>query len=201
MYSILKPFIFSLDPETAHDLAINSLKFNVLPKNIFQVEGEESLEIDLFNEKLPNPIGLAAGFDKSAEVYNSLFKLGFGFVEIIRIFQNYIASIGPVNLNLLIFTPVVLSIFFCHFLVLHPPSFYNTPLPRTQHNIVTSNGLLISRLINSRFHLYFNCFDLAVAVFAIEETFAEILRRICSDEFFDASVFDDLKFDVLVIHD
>ena len=41
MYSILKPFIFSLDPETAHDLAINSLKFNVLPKNIFQVEDEE----------------------------------------------------------------------------------------------------------------------------------------------------------------
>ena len=43
---------------------------------------EEILETDLFNEKLPNPIGLAAGFDKSAEVYNSLFKLGYGFVEI-----------------------------------------------------------------------------------------------------------------------
>tara|TARA_B100000674_G_C37858820_1_gene923753 strand:- start:270 stop:1316 length:1047 start_codon:yes stop_codon:yes gene_type:complete len=82
MYSIFKPFIFSLDPETAHDLAINSLKFNVLPKNIFQVENEELLETNLFNEKLPNPIGLAAGFDKSAEVYNSLFKLGYGFVEV-----------------------------------------------------------------------------------------------------------------------
>ena len=82
MFSILKPFIFSLDPETAHDLAINSLKFNVLPKNIFQVENEDLLETDLFNEKLPNPIGLAAGFDKSAEVYNSLFKLGYGFVEV-----------------------------------------------------------------------------------------------------------------------
>ena len=44
MYSIFKPFIFSLDPETAHDLAINSLKFNVLPKNIFQVDNEELLE-------------------------------------------------------------------------------------------------------------------------------------------------------------
>jgi len=82
MFSILKPFIFSLDPETAHDLAINSLKFNVLPKNIFQVKNEDLLETDLFNEKLPNPIGLAAGFDKSAEVYNSLFKLGYGFVEV-----------------------------------------------------------------------------------------------------------------------
>ena len=82
MFSIFRPFIFSLDPETAHEIAINSLKFNVLPKNIFQVENEELLETNLFNEKLPNPIGLAAGFDKSAEVYNSLFKLGYGFVEI-----------------------------------------------------------------------------------------------------------------------
>ena len=82
MYSIFKPFIFSLDPETAHDLAINSLKFNVLPKNIFQVSNEELLETSLFNVRLPNPIGLAAGFDKSAEVYNSLFKLGYGFVEV-----------------------------------------------------------------------------------------------------------------------
>ena len=40
------------------------------------------METNLLNEKLPNPIGLAAGFDKSAEVYNSLFKLGYGFVEV-----------------------------------------------------------------------------------------------------------------------
>ena len=40
------------------------------------------LETKLFNKKLHNPIGLAAGFDKSAEVYNSLLRLGFGFVEI-----------------------------------------------------------------------------------------------------------------------
>ena len=82
MFSILKPYIFSLDPETAHDLAIKSLKFNVLPKSIFNVEEEECLETDLLREKIPNPFGLAAGFDKSAEVYNSLFKLGYGFVEV-----------------------------------------------------------------------------------------------------------------------
>ena len=82
MYSIFKPYIFSLDPEIAHDLAIKSLKFNVLPKSIFNVQGEEQLEINLLNERIPNPIGLAAGFDKSAEVYNSLFKLGYGFVEV-----------------------------------------------------------------------------------------------------------------------
>ncbi len=82
MFSFLRPYIFSLDPEVAHDLAIKSLKANILPKSLFEVEGEELLETNLFNIKLPNPIGLAAGFDKSAEVYNSLFKFGFGFVEI-----------------------------------------------------------------------------------------------------------------------
>ena len=40
------------------------------------------LETNLFEKRLPNPIGLAAGFDKSAEVYNSLFKFGFGFIEV-----------------------------------------------------------------------------------------------------------------------
>ena len=82
MFSILKPYIFSLDPEVAHDLAIRSLKLNVLPKSVFSVEDEQILETNLLNEKIPNPIGLAAGFDKSAEVYNSLFKLGYGFVEV-----------------------------------------------------------------------------------------------------------------------
>ena len=82
MFSFLRPYIFNLDPEVAHDLAIKSLKFNFIPKSFFQVENEEILSINLFKKKLKNPIGLAAGFDKSAEVYNSLFNLGFGFVEV-----------------------------------------------------------------------------------------------------------------------
>ena len=82
MFSILRPYIFSLDPEVAHDLAIKSLKANILPKSFFNVEGEEMLEINLLGKKISNPIGLAAGFDKSAEVYNSLFKFGFGFIEV-----------------------------------------------------------------------------------------------------------------------
>ena len=82
MFSIIRPYIFSLDPEVAHDLAINSLKANFLPESFFNVKNEELLEINLFKKKLKNPIGLAAGFDKSAEVYNSLFKLGFGLVEV-----------------------------------------------------------------------------------------------------------------------
>jgi dihydroorotate dehydrogenase len=82
MFSLLRPYIFTLDPEAAHDLAIKSLKLNFIPKSFFQVENEEMLSTELFKKKLKNPIGLAAGFDKSAEVYNSLFKLGFGFVEV-----------------------------------------------------------------------------------------------------------------------
>ena len=82
MFSVLRPFLFSLDPEAAHDLAIKSLKFNPLPRKMFEVEDEQMLNIQLLGQNFPNPIGLAAGFDKSAEVYNSIIKLGFGFVEV-----------------------------------------------------------------------------------------------------------------------
>ncbi len=82
MFSIFKPFLFNIDPEVAHDLAIKSLKFNYLPDKIFEVEDENMLNIKVFGKNFSNPIGLAAGFDKSAEVYNSLLKLGFGFVEV-----------------------------------------------------------------------------------------------------------------------
>ena len=82
MFSILKPFLFSLDPETAHDLAIKTLKINPFPSKMFEVEDEQMLKIELLGKNFPNPVGLAAGFDKSAEAYNSLLQLGFGFVEV-----------------------------------------------------------------------------------------------------------------------
>ena len=82
MFSVLRPFLFNLDPETAHDLAVKSLKLNPLPRKMFEVEDEQMLNIKIIGKNFPNPIGLAAGFDKSAEVYNSLLKLGFGFVEV-----------------------------------------------------------------------------------------------------------------------
>ena len=82
MYSLFKPFIFKIDPEMAHDLAIKSLKYNFLPEELFKVENESILETKIFNLNIKNPIGLAAGFDKSAEVYNSLFRFGFGMIEV-----------------------------------------------------------------------------------------------------------------------
>ena len=82
MYSKLRSLIFKIDPEIAHTLAIKSLKLN-LTSNIFdENKSDPMFETALFGKKIDNPIGIAAGFDKNAEVYNSLFKLGFGFVEV-----------------------------------------------------------------------------------------------------------------------
>ena len=82
MFSNLRSLIFKLDPETAHSLAIKSLKFNFVPNILDEDKNNPLFKTKLFNRNLENPIGIAAGFDKNAEVYNSLFKLGFGFVEV-----------------------------------------------------------------------------------------------------------------------
>ena len=82
MFSNLRSLIFKLDPEKAHTLAIKSLKYNFLPNLFKDRENDNLLKTKLFNKDLKNPIGMAAGFDKNAEVYNQLFKLGFGFVEV-----------------------------------------------------------------------------------------------------------------------
>ena len=82
MFSNLRSFIFKLDPEIAHNLAIKSLKFNFVSNILDEDKDNPLFKTTLFNKNLENPIGMAAGFDKNAEVYNSLFKLGFGFVEV-----------------------------------------------------------------------------------------------------------------------
>ena len=80
MFSKIRPLIFKLDPELAHDLAIKALKTNLIVQD--NKKNELILKTKLFGKEIPNPIGIAAGFDKNAEVYNPLFKLGFGFVEV-----------------------------------------------------------------------------------------------------------------------
>jgi len=79
MFEKIRSLIFKFDPETAHDLAIKALKTNVVP---VKVNRYGCLKINFLDHEIPNPIGIAAGFDKNAEVFNSLFKLGFGFVEV-----------------------------------------------------------------------------------------------------------------------
>ena len=82
MFSNIRSLIFKLDPETAHNLAIKSLKFNFVPSVPDKNKDDLLFKTKLFGHDIENPIGMAAGFDKNAEVYNSLFKLGFGFVEV-----------------------------------------------------------------------------------------------------------------------
>jgi dihydroorotate dehydrogenase len=82
MFSNLRSLIFKLDPEKAHTLAIKSLKFNFVPNLFHDGKNDNLFKTTLFNKDLKNPIGMAAGFDKNAEVYNQLFKIGFGFVEV-----------------------------------------------------------------------------------------------------------------------
>ncbi len=80
MYELLKPFIFQMPPETAHKVTIKALKANVVPmcKNI----QDKRLETEICGMKFPNPVGLAAGFDKNAEAISGILGMGFGFVEV-----------------------------------------------------------------------------------------------------------------------
>ena len=87
MFSKIRSLIFKLDPEKAHDLAIKALKFNPIPQD--KIKNNNLIQTEIFGKSIPNPIGIAAGFDKDAEVYNPLFKLGFGFVEV--------GTVTPVN--------------------------------------------------------------------------------------------------------
>ena len=77
--SLARPLLRMLDPEDAHRLAIQALKF---PPFVKLAADDPRLAVRAFGLNFPNPIGMAAGFDKHAEVPDALLKLGFGFVEV-----------------------------------------------------------------------------------------------------------------------
>jgi dihydroorotate dehydrogenase len=77
--ALARPVLRMLDPEDAHRLAIHALKF---PPFVKLVADDTRLAVRAFGLNFPNPVGLAAGFDKHAEVPDALLKLGFGFVEV-----------------------------------------------------------------------------------------------------------------------
>ena len=79
-YQLADLFLSRLDAETAHGLAIRSLKAGLVPAD--RRDDAASLGIRVWGRDLPNPIGLAAGFDKNAEVPNAMLEMGFGLVEI-----------------------------------------------------------------------------------------------------------------------
>ncbi|MEP0132226.1 MAG: quinone-dependent dihydroorotate dehydrogenase [Eudoraea sp.] len=88
MYKLLiRPFLFLLDPEKVHHLSFTLIKllskigFSGLFRFLYLID-DERLEREVFGIKFKNPVGLAAGFDKNAELYNELSNFGFGFIEI-----------------------------------------------------------------------------------------------------------------------
>jgi dihydroorotate dehydrogenase len=77
--AFVRPLLRLLDAEDAHRLAIRALQF---PPHVKLVVDDPSLAVRAFGLNFPNPVGMAAGFDKHAEVPDALLKLGFGFVEV-----------------------------------------------------------------------------------------------------------------------
>ena len=78
--SLVRPILFSLPPETAHELALHSL--SLLPSRLFAKQfSDPALRIERFGLSFPNPVGLAAGFDKNGVALQPLAALGFGFIE------------------------------------------------------------------------------------------------------------------------
>ncbi len=79
LFSAVRPLLGMLDPETAHKLTVNGLKTGLYPRpGPFE---DPILRLRLWGLDFPNPVGLAAGFDKNAEVLEALAGIGFGFVE------------------------------------------------------------------------------------------------------------------------
>lgn len=89
MYKLLlRPLFFSFDPEKIHHFTFSLIKFSskipgftALFRSMYVVN-DKRLERKLFGLTFKNPVGLAAGFDKNAELYNELANFGFGFIEI-----------------------------------------------------------------------------------------------------------------------
>lgn len=80
LYGLARPFVFRLDPETAHGLTIKALATGLVPA--CRVPNDPRLAVRLFDLDFPNPVGIAAGLDKNAEAPDGLLALGYGAVEV-----------------------------------------------------------------------------------------------------------------------
>lgn len=78
-YPLVRPLLMAMDAEKAHNLTISALKTGLMPGG--GRPDPDALATQVFGLDFPNPIGLAAGFDKNAEVPDAMLRLGFGFVE------------------------------------------------------------------------------------------------------------------------
>jgi dihydroorotate dehydrogenase len=83
LYKLFRPLVFKLDPEKAHDLALNFLQFTPNLATLFALNRNyNNLRTKVWNLGFTSPIGMAAGFDKNARAFATLSKFGFGFVEV-----------------------------------------------------------------------------------------------------------------------
>ncbi len=79
LFSIARPLLYRLSPESAHELSLVALRLGLGPKH--PGSSEEALKVTLWGRDFPNPLGLAAGYDKNASVIGPMLDIGFGFVE------------------------------------------------------------------------------------------------------------------------
>ena len=79
LFKIAKPFLHKMDPENAHQMTLKALKTGVMPCPARV--SDPKLKTTLWGRVFPNPLGLAAGFDKNADVVGQMLHMGFGFVE------------------------------------------------------------------------------------------------------------------------
>lgn len=85
--TLLRPLLFSFDPEAIHHFTFkvvrlaNTIGLGTIFRSLYKVD-HPALKRELFGLQFPNPVGLAAGFDKDAKLFKELSNLGFGFVEI-----------------------------------------------------------------------------------------------------------------------
>src|SRR5687768_15750539 len=81
---LIRPVMFRVDAETAHELGMFALRTGLVPGKEPEPasSNDPSLEIKRFGLTFENPVGMAAGFDKNGIVVNQLAGLGFGFVEV-----------------------------------------------------------------------------------------------------------------------
>ena len=83
MYALARPFLFCLDTERAHDLALTAIEAAYRTGlNPLLAEKPKPLPTKMFGIEFPNPVGLAAGLDKNGAHINALAALGFGFIEV-----------------------------------------------------------------------------------------------------------------------
>ncbi|WP_262692363.1 quinone-dependent dihydroorotate dehydrogenase [Kordiimonas aestuarii] len=80
LFPLVRPLVHALDPETAHNATIKALRLGLTGK-IGAEKHDPVLRCEVFGLDFPNPVGLAAGFDKNAEVIRPAHKMGFGFAE------------------------------------------------------------------------------------------------------------------------